>query len=1517
MNNKKRITTGLVGATLLCATNTVIVQAQEQPQATSAVAGSGVGEKLTSLITPATANVNDLVESMKETMGIGRIKEPSPSMMGPAGLVSVIKDPDTAKTFLETAQYVEGTQGEPDVSGKQDFVFDTTNPTVTLKPNDPARVAKVTPGAFVDPYGNAVLNMRVKNPTIPENVKIKDAVKFGWTKPGEKEECDDDGSCNTVEDSFNPVVSIPNFRYYIHPGTGNENLFKDASNKYLINKDGSFTEAKSMDYTFTRGEGIVRKGDFLALTQRHDSTKEDFGVGVSKMFTVGETKEFDFPVTVSRDTYPDKELLGGFGVAGNAKLTINRTQEYGTPQRVETSEGDVMYSVSVKNTGNVAVGGYHITAPDGTKGKLEGKDVLQPGETGTLSVKYKTGADKDVALKVGAANLPEKTVTHVGKFAKLEWGNLLFAGNPVNPKTPIRVQADKQLVFQIGVKNTGNDSLTAIPVKLPNGEIYTAKQTIEPGKKTSINVLYTPKKGETDLSFTALAPGQPEKIFTAKIDPQTPKATTAPTQPKDTASPAKPTPEQNKKLWDLGTLKITDPIEEGDSFKLPLKQLKNPSNDVWAGMFVVSEDGKFVKSLDDGDALAHAQPGRNFSNNMYNDYTPSSLDEYTGKKKQTFTIYSGVPSRAKTLTKGQLDFVKDYGTPVATFDYQLLNFVTEYENYFLPVKVKDRYGKNIDKDNINLMPGDEFAAEFLLKKDKNQKRSFGSDLEVVKDGKATKLKNNGASRYGSKDFVLTAPEKTGKEKVEYHFKPAGDDVFTLNRGEFTVRNVLKDDSKVPQVEIDRGILGKLPGKPGEETVISVKKAASSGGIKRACDTDGKCYKVERGEFKYTPTKGDLKTPKKFFLVDDRNLVVGKMDVPFDQKLTESKIEATGKKEHTGYFGDSFEQELTIHNYTPGDLQAVSVLYRSKQNDGKYKNTSTHPVVFDTPLKSGESTTVTVNVTPQFEGVDTYAGVFALNVDPKAEDVTKEVTFNLSENPENTVEPDTDSETETQNTYIDVEVPLQTSSNRAPYVEVDVEPGKWIRYSLQNETIYAKINVKVTDKLIAKDGSGKEHVLNPVALDRNFDGTLLPGERVQFIAEVPDDLDPEGEYHTYAKAVGEVPPKVHYSSAIDPDYEDDPASVAIISPIKDKVSHIVVEDPGTQYVTAKNPENIEIVSTDMRNVTRTYKNPDGSIITVSPNEITFEMEGSDLKYRHRGTNKFLEQVMPDGTFKLFRADDSGHLSFELITDPHVAKKNVKEDGSFQFDYVEGVHLVASKEGNRRFHVDGLDSIPWNFPYLKHNMADFYQDVVGAVEEDAEEKYFSTFMSPSEPENSVMVDNGRGGVVLTAAAAQTRGPGSYEEEFDVFDRITFTSQKVKVGYTIHPDGTASVDFIESPEGMEFDVSLYRPKGSESDVYVDEQGRTHDGSGNKDTAMDRLRNRFAGKDADSRSASDESGRVSDDAEDVDDEDEKKDETPFSGALAVTGVPAGAAATVLLALMSLLGALVVVRRGRSGRGE
>ena len=1541
MNNKKRITTGLVGATLLCATNTVIVQAQENttPTTVNVPVEPGQQQPNVELINAAsTSTGNPLVDKLLENKN------------SPASKLGDYSTPGKSDAFIsqfkKEAQLVAGTQGKPDLDGKKEFDFSQSTPAVKVAPDADARLFKVTPSAFVDPSGNSVLNFTFENPHIPTELSIKDAEKYKWTVPGKKEvevsHYDENGDTyyetSTEDDYDNPVIDLP--RFYFDVGADeNKIVFREyPSEQGIFDENGNEKPVTAISTRLTKGKSIIgNKGNYLRVTESSSGIttspgKGRYGYGASEMFNAGEYFEYEFPVNYSsrKDT-----ANGGYTVTAPAKLVIDRRQEYGTPQRVETSEGDVTYSVPVKNTGNVAVGGYHITAPDGTKGKLDGKDVLQPGETGTLSVKYKAGADKDVALKVGAANLPEKTVTHVGKFVKLEWGNLLFAGNPVDPKTPVRVQADKQLVFQIEVTNTGNDSLTSIPVKLPNGEIYTAKQTIEPGKKTSVNVPYTPKKGETALIFTAVAPGQPEKEFTARINPQAaptpkettapsqptkPKDTTAPTQPKNTTSPAKPTPEQNKKLWDLGTLQITDPIEEGDSFKLPLSQLKNPSNGTWAGMFIVSEDGRFVRGLDDRDALVVASPGRNFPEGILNnEYTPADLDEYAGKKKQTFTIYTEVPNDIEKIRAGKLDFIKDFGTPVATFDYRLLNFVTDYENYFNPIEVKNNKGKSVDAANINLLPGDTFSPEFILKKNTEQERTFSEGFDIVAGKKPMRAAENEAGRFVSKDFVLTAPEKTGEEKVGYHFRPSGSDVYTLNRGEFTVRNVLKDDSKVPQVEIDGGIGGKIPGKPGEDTAISVKRADSWFNIDRACDANGKCYKVEDGKFKYTPTKEDLKTPKKFFLVNDVNLVVGKMDVPFDQRLTESKIEVTGKKEHTGYFGDSFKQEVIIHNYTEDVWKDATIYYRAKQNNGKYRVTSSYSVIFDEPLQPFESTTVTINVNPLDDGVDTYEGMLSLDNKKDTRDITDVVKFNLSKNPDTKENPAEDTSNAEKRDAIDVELNARFPTNRAPAVEVTVKPGDKLRYEVQNTGSTPMLNAKVIDSVVAVDNPDQEFILHPVPVNESFGGTLLPGQREVFVVEVPKHLDPKVEYHTKAEAIGEFPPRPGRGRDVveSVSYGDDPASVLIVSPREDvKKGHIVVSegDSKNQYVRAKNPEGIEIVNTDMKKFSRTYKNPDGSIITVSPNEVIFEMEGSNLKYRQRGTNKILEQVMPDGTFKPFEAD-SKNLPSDVLRDPHLAKKDETEN-DFLVDYA-GVHTTPTKEGDRRFIVNGFESIPYNFPYLKHNMANFYQDVVGSVEADAKRKYYSTFMTPSEPKNSVLVDNGRGGVVLTAAAAQTRGPGSYEEELDVFDRVSFTSHKVKVGYTIHPDGTASVDFIEAPEGMEFDVALYRPKGGAGDVFVDEQGRTHDGSGNKDTAMDRLRNRFAGKDAGSRNVPGESGQYSTDTEDTADEDGEKDETPFSGALAVTGVPAGLAATVLLALVSLLGAIVVMRRGRSGRGE
>ena len=123
-----------------------------------------------------------------------------------------------------------------------------------------------------------------------------------------------------------------------------------------------------------------------------------------------------------------------------------------------------------------------------------------------------------------------------------------------------------------------------------------------------------------------------------------------------------------------------------------------------------------------------------------------------------------------------------------------------------------------------------------------------------------------------------------------------------------------------------------------------------------------------------------------------------------------------------------------------------------------------------------------------------------------------------------------------------------------------------------------------------------------------------------MVEVPKHLDPKVEYHTKAEAIGEFPPRPGRGRDVveSVSYGDDPASVLIVSPREDvKKGHIVVSegDSKNQYVRAKNPEGIEIVNTDMKKFSRTYKNPDGSIITVSPNEVIFEMEGSNLSLIH--------------------------------------------------------------------------------------------------------------------------------------------------------------------------------------------------------------------------------------------------------------------------------------------------------------
>ena len=186
----------------------------------------------------------------------------------------------------------------------------------------------------------------------------------------------------------------------------------------------------------------------------------------------------------------------------------------------------------MKNVGNVAVGGHSVTDPSGKKWYLEGdKTVLQPGETGSIAVKYNAGRDKDVTFTTSVSNQKDKTLTYKGQYAKITWGDLTFSGRKVDAKTPINVKANSQLLFQLEVTNTGNVPTSAITVKLPNGELFTTKQTAEPGKKTNINIPYTPAKGETNLTFTASFPGQENKTYTATINPENTPPTPTTTKP--------------------------------------------------------------------------------------------------------------------------------------------------------------------------------------------------------------------------------------------------------------------------------------------------------------------------------------------------------------------------------------------------------------------------------------------------------------------------------------------------------------------------------------------------------------------------------------------------------------------------------------------------------------------------------------------------------------------------------------------------------------------------------------------------------------------------------------------------------------------------------------------------------------------------------------------------------------------------------------------------------------------------
>lgn len=146
------------------------------------------------------------------------------------------------------------------------------------------------------------------------------------------------------------------------------------------------------------------------------------------------------------------------------------------------------------------------------------------------------------------------------------------------------------------------------------------------------------------------------------------------------------------------------------------------------------------------------------------------------------------------------------------------------------------------------------------------------------------------------------------------------------------------------------------------------------------------------------------------------------------------------------------------------------------------------------------------------------------------------------------------------------------------VSVAADEALNFSYEIVNTGSAPMVNVKVTDTVYEGDEAdfrdaegnlivdpeklGKGTPLKVKAPD-GFNGTLLPGQRVVFTAELPKGLKPGRRHFNAAEARGELPKRPARGREFEgePDYGEDPSSVLIISPRSNLKgnAHIVVSE----------------------------------------------------------------------------------------------------------------------------------------------------------------------------------------------------------------------------------------------------------------------------------------------------------------------------------------------------------------------
>ena len=285
--------------------------------------------------------------------------------------------------------------------------------------------------------------------------------------------------------------------------------------------------------------------------------------------------------------------------------------------------------------------------------------------------------------------------------------------------------------------------------------------------------------------------------------------------------------------------------------------------------------------------------------------------------------------------------------------------------------------------------------------------------------------------------------------------------------------------------------------------------------------------------------------------------------------------------------------------------------------------------------------------------------------------------------------------------VDKKVNARFATNKDKPVKAEANSPLGFTYEVKNTGSTPMVNVKLTD-IVYEDGVDEDKCKPVKASEKTedsqcydldvkapegFTGTLLPGERVVFTAELPEGLKPGAKHHNAAEARGELParPGRGGSYAGEPEYGDDPSSVLIISP-KDNIkgnAHVVVS------------EGAELDSSDLRVVAWVDENANGKQdpgeslsglkLTLVPSDGTPSFAGNadengNVLFDGTPYGKYTVKIDSPGELRLVDPKDPENNSFDPGAVLESKEFEVNKDEQYISLQLETPRTVGISEGN---------------------------------------------------------------------------------------------------------------------------------------------------------------------------------------------------------------------------------------------